>query len=169
MLATIDQYSEEVFISGNPPIFVMDIRYSGTFVGQLHIPAQVVSISKNRMLLSRVDGLNFEGLLLSYKGDLSLRGIRIYTGRFDKLPTKIIKHSDHFNKKRESYLTLQDKYEDLGDTNKDYYHRKTLLSYRKGNREVYLCNGMRHTNVAKLPSKELKILKTIKEKNNGIK
>ena len=71
MLVTIDQYSEEVFISGNPPIFAMDIRYSGTFVGQLHIPAQVVSISKNRILLSRVDGLNFEGLLLSYKGDLS--------------------------------------------------------------------------------------------------
>ena len=72
MLVTIDQYSEEVFISGNPPIFAMDIRYSGTFVGQLHIPAQVVSISKNRILLSRVDGLNFEGLLLSYKGNLSL-------------------------------------------------------------------------------------------------
>tara|TARA_R100001594_G_scaffold14406_2_gene30639 strand:- start:2147 stop:2656 length:510 start_codon:yes stop_codon:yes gene_type:complete len=169
MRVIIDQYSNEILMTGKTPVFAMDIRYSGTFVGELNIPAQVVSMNNNRILLSRIDGLEFEGLILTYEGKLSIKGIHIYTGRFNKVPCKIIKHSDDFNKTAETWNTLGDKYEDLDKTNKNESYRKTLLSYKKGEKDVYLHKGLRHKNVGKLPQRELKILQTIKEKNNGIK
>ena len=151
MKVRIDQYYNEIFMSGYAGARLIDIRFNGAFTGDL-IPEGHVSMGKNRILISNVKEYKPSDLFMSYEGSFNIKKIYAY---FDGecYPAQIIRHSDEINRIFGQWDKAETKYENYNKTLEYLFGGESLLSYIKKNKRYYL-SKKRRSNFLKAHSQE---------------
>ncbi len=152
MKVRIDQYYNEIFMSGYAGARLIDIRFNGAFTGDL-IPEGHVSMGKNRILISNIKENVASNLLIRYEGNLNIT--RVYMRFKDSsIAVPVIKHSDEVNRIFGKWSEAETKYEDYNKSFKYFIEGDSLLSYVNKDKRFYLNRKKRAGNTS-LPNSKI--------------
>ena len=152
MKARIDQYYNEIFMSGYAGARLIDIRFNGAFTGDL-IPEGHVSMGKNRILISNIKENVASNLLIRYEGNLNIT--RVYMRFKDSsIAVPVIKHSDEVNRIFGKWSEGETKDEDYNKSFKYFIEGDSLLSYVNKDKRFYLNRKKRAGNTS-LPNSKI--------------
>ena len=148
MRIKLDQKQNEIYLTGYEGADLIDIRYSGTFIGDL-IPKGFVAMNDKRIIIYNAEKESTNDLFMRYEGNLQIRDIFVYT-KENSYAGVVQIDSDDFNNITGEWEDSDSKWEKLGYSNKYEKDLGSMLAYIKGKKRYYLSRGNR-TNT--IPSK----------------
>ena len=141
MRSRVDQYQNEIFMSGCDGASLIDIRFNGAFIGDL-FPEGHVSMGRNRILISNVKGYVPSDLFMNYQGSFNIRRIYAYfNGK--SVPVPVRRHSDEIERIFGKWDKSEVKYEDYNKSFQYFSGGESLLSYVKKGKRYYLTGKSR--------------------------
>ncbi len=158
MKVRIDQYYNEIFMSGYAGARLIDIRFNGAFTGDL-IPEGHVSMNRNRILISNIKEHTPSDIFMRYAGSLDITKVYV---RFkdSSVAVPVIKHSDEVNRIFGKWSEAETKYEDYNKSFKYLIGGSSLLSYVNKDERFYIKGKNRNNFISSL-SEDGKILNNL--------
>ena len=142
MRINVEQYKNDVYIKGYQGAFLIDSKYSGTFIGDL-IPTGFVAMNSNRILIYNIQQDLPKDLFMNYEGNFRINSFTAYTK--DNIYNGVINiHSDEWGRIFGKWDKIGLKYENYDNDNKYYKDVETMLSYIKNDERYYLRDKRRN-------------------------
>jgi hypothetical protein len=163
MNVKITQYTDRIYLDNCSGQKLIEINYSGSFVGDVIPEGVTVMMNKNKICIMDIgDGFDNQ-VFMYYYGKLSIKSAFYYENDI-KTPIGITRNSDEVNRISSKLSESTTKYEDFDKTNKYIKNVKTLLSYRKAGRVINVTNRKTYNSPSKdIKNREMKILKKLKQ------
>ena len=147
MRIKIEQKENEIYLTGYEDADLIDIRYNGTFVGDL-IPRGYVSMNDKRIIAHNITKESTNDLFMRYVGNVQITEVFVYTK--DNVYGGVVKiDSDEFNNVAGEWKGSDSKWEKLGYNNNHEKDLGTMLAYIKDNKRYYLHRGKRTKTIPK--------------------
>jgi len=160
MRIRVDQYKNDVYIKDYRGAILIDIRYSGTFIGDM-IPTGFVAMNSSRIIIYNIQQDLPHDLFMNYEGNLRIRSIFAYTK--DKTYSGVINiESDEWDRISGKWDEIELTWEDYDHSQKYIKDVNTMLSYIKQDDRYYLRGGKRQKTIpAKAKRNEKNILSNL--------
>ena len=161
-MVKLNQYKDELYLSGFGNSMVLQINYRGTFVGVL-VPDSKEIMTRNKIIIFDMKDFNENEPLIYYEGNLNIGSCQ-YIDSDKKVQNASSRHlTDIVNRINYVWEECNDKYEDFDYLGKYGENMKTTLIY-KSNGLNYRYHRYKKTRFMGGRSKERKILEKINEK-----
>ena len=161
-MVKLNQYKDELYLSGFGNSMVLQINYRGTFVGVL-VPDSKVIMTRNKIIIFDIKDFNENEPLIYYEGNLNIGSCQ-YIDSSRKVQNAYSIHStDVVNKIYYVWEECNDKYEDFNYLGKYGENMKTTLTY-KSDGVNYWYHRYKKTRTIRGKSRERNILEKINEK-----
>ena len=163
MIVKISQYADKIYLDNCSGKKLIEINYSGSFVGDVIPEGVTIMMNKNKICIMDI-GKGFDKkVFMNYYGNLVIKNAFYYEDGV-KVPISISRYSDEVNKIYSKWDVSTTKYEKYDKTNKYVKNMKTLLSYKNGGRVVHITDKKTYNSVTRdIKNKELGILRNLKQ------
>lgn len=165
----IRQYNDKITIDGSTKNAFIEIRYSGSFVGEVAISSVHVAMNKNTIYLTDIKDDLSDEVFMRYYGNLKITSVYSHqkwedTKIIAKIPEDFSRYSDKINRMATKFDSSDIVYDKFGEPDRYKGNVKSLLSYRNNDKQYYLSKNKRSGFLPKsYMVKEKKILKTLKQ------
>jgi len=163
------KYIDTIYLEDCEQFELIEIKYSGTFVGHIAIDNLMVNMGSSSIVILDINRNFDDEIFMRYYGNFKIKGLYGYKKENDfgdiiKQPGACYTYTDEINKIHKTFSKTNLKYSDLNKTNKYIKNVESLLSYNRRDKTTLLCkNGRKGTALKKSQSRENNILKNLQQ------
>ena len=164
MSTRLTQRVDQINIEYTDKPVLLDILYSGMFVGEVYGNC-IARFNRSRLIIISLDDAIPE-VLMSYEGGLEIKKISSYNVKGSRLPSSVTVVDDTVSNSASEIRYVDQTPKELNQTVK--YYKKTevsLLYYKYNDDEIYVTNKGKELNFEKLSIYEKGLYNKIRGRN----